>query len=159
MILQKQLIRHDPENGQWGDCWRTCIACLLDLPAAEVPNFVGDACLNRQDQSAADAAARTWLKERGYNIVKFCMNAAPEYANAAKDWFDDTPYIMTGQSAGLKGIAHCVIGQGPFLVLWDVAPGGSGLAGPWRDEFGQDVYWLEFIVPCATAKPALAEAA
>lgn len=26
-----------------GDCWRCCIASILELPAEAVPNFVGDA--------------------------------------------------------------------------------------------------------------------
>ena len=39
MKPQKQLIKHDPENGKFGDCHRTCIAALLDKDAEEVPNF------------------------------------------------------------------------------------------------------------------------
>jgi len=34
-----QRIKHDPENGQYGDCYRTAIACLLDVEPEEVPHF------------------------------------------------------------------------------------------------------------------------
>ncbi len=32
--------RYDPFTGIRGDCQRTCIACLLDLPTEEVPHFL-----------------------------------------------------------------------------------------------------------------------
>ncbi|MGO4151480.1 hypothetical protein [Cupriavidus sp. YAF13] len=150
MTPHKQLISHDPEHGFWGDCWRTCIACLLDMAPAEVPNFAAGG-----DQEAADVACRAWLKARGYNLVKFCMLA--EHAHAAADWFDDTLYILCGASPNIPGVAHCVIGRGAFEVVWDVARSGAGLAGPWEDEIGQRVYWVEFIVPLQQA--ALREAA
>lgn len=42
MMKHKQLIQHhDPENGQWGDCFRTSIACILDMNPQDVPHFMG----------------------------------------------------------------------------------------------------------------------
>src|SRR5690606_6329025 len=35
----RQLLGHDPDNGIYGDCMRTSIAALLDLPPQEVPHF------------------------------------------------------------------------------------------------------------------------
>ncbi|WP_434033700.1 hypothetical protein [Cupriavidus sp. a3] len=140
MTPHKQLISHDPEHGFYGDCWRTCIACLLDLHPSQVPNFVEGV-----DQPAAEKAARAWLKARGYNLIKLCMLA--DYPDAAAEWFDDMPYILVGQSPNIPGIGHCVIGRGAFEMLWDPALSGLGLAGPWQDENGNRVYWIEFIVP------------
>lgn len=34
-----QTILHDPDNGQYGDCTRACIASVLELDIEEVPHF------------------------------------------------------------------------------------------------------------------------
>ena len=39
MTPYKQLNHHDPDNGIIGDCYRTAIACLLDLPPDALPNY------------------------------------------------------------------------------------------------------------------------
>ena len=40
MIFHSQLIKHDPDNGQWGDCFRTCIACIFNVHnVTDVPHF------------------------------------------------------------------------------------------------------------------------
>lgn len=36
----RQLYRHDPANGVYGDCWRACIASVLELPIEDVPHEV-----------------------------------------------------------------------------------------------------------------------
>jgi hypothetical protein len=114
------------------------------MPASDVPHF-NDGCDTNAKNLAADAACRNWLKERGYNIIKVGMFA--EHAGVAAEWFDDVPYILTGQSPNTEGVPHCVIGKGAFEVIWDVSPSGKGLAGPNTDEIGNRVYWIEFIVP------------
>jgi hypothetical protein len=38
MTPHKQRFRHDPANGIYGDCWRTAIACLLDIQPEEIPH-------------------------------------------------------------------------------------------------------------------------
>ncbi len=39
MRPQKQKYFHDPENGTWGDCDRTCVASLLCRDIEDVPHF------------------------------------------------------------------------------------------------------------------------
>jgi hypothetical protein len=34
----KQLFKHDPENGVYGDCARTVVACMLDVRPESVPH-------------------------------------------------------------------------------------------------------------------------
>ena len=38
--FQKQANRHDPENGIFGDCYRTCLAGLLGVDRDSVPHHV-----------------------------------------------------------------------------------------------------------------------
>ena len=39
MRPQQQKFKHDPANGSYGDCFRTALACILDLDRDEVPHF------------------------------------------------------------------------------------------------------------------------
>ncbi|CAJ0698754.1 hypothetical protein [Ralstonia holmesii] len=151
MTPHKQLIKHDPKNDAYGDCWRTCIACLLDLHPSQVPHF----CADGVSQATADADCRAWLKERGYNLVRTCMFA--KYSEMAADWFGEAMYILCGASPNHPGVGHCVIGRGGFEIVWDVGQSGAGLAGPWVDDNGNGIYWCEFIVP--RAEMVLLEAA
>ena len=52
-----QLFLHSKEDGVVGDCWRACIASLLDLPAESVPHFMLEPCY-------LDATAG-WPDQRG----------------------------------------------------------------------------------------------
>lgn len=36
----KQKYRHDPENGVFGDCYRTCLAYILGFDRDSVPHYV-----------------------------------------------------------------------------------------------------------------------
>lgn len=42
MVMHKNRIKHDPENGQYGDCHRACVATILGMDSDEVPHFYGD---------------------------------------------------------------------------------------------------------------------
>ncbi len=70
MLTTKQTI-FDFERG---DCWRTCIACTLELPLEDVPNFCAKDtdtydCEGRRE----DWYRRTvlWLRSRGYQLITF----------------------------------------------------------------------------------------
>ena len=41
----KQTIEHDPEKGNWGNCFSAVLASLLDIPIEDVPVFSGDGWL------------------------------------------------------------------------------------------------------------------
>lgn len=44
MIPVHCIVKHDPENGQYADCFRACVASLLEMKAEEVPHFLHDNC-------------------------------------------------------------------------------------------------------------------
>lgn len=45
MIPHVCRVKHDPENGSYGDCLRTSIACILNVEKPEdVPHFFVDGC-------------------------------------------------------------------------------------------------------------------
>ena len=39
MEFYKQLNEHNPDEGVYGDCYRTAIGCLLNIPPEFVPHF------------------------------------------------------------------------------------------------------------------------
>lgn len=60
---QKQAFLHKPEEGVYGDCYRTCIACLLGIDRDAVPHFYSTEDGRQSDQSlpiAGIVAADAW---------------------------------------------------------------------------------------------------
>lgn len=85
MTPAKQLFTNADEKRPVGDCWRTCIAMLLDLPPEEVPHFVDlyyDADEFTTDRWPAfvgtqvrvprwAAECQAWLRERGLEMSTY----------------------------------------------------------------------------------------
>jgi len=65
--LPKQKFLRDDAAGVVGDCWRCCIAAVLQLPAEDVPHFVKEA---KDDGGSVDADTHRWLHKRGYMLAK-----------------------------------------------------------------------------------------
>ena len=56
-------------NSKIGDCWRCCIASILELDADQVPNFVEGDVNPKFGDDSVDRAMR-WLGERGIVLLK-----------------------------------------------------------------------------------------
>ena len=137
MTPHKQLSKHDPENGVYGDCGRTVIACLLDLHPSEVPHFFDK---GPEESPEAYANERAWLAERGLLVVKWCYegNTLEEVLGSMKYTNPAVTYILMGQSP--RGVNHVVICRDD-QVLHDPSIQGGGLVGPADD--GR--WWIEVI--------------
>lgn len=139
MIPYKQLIDHDPENGKYGDCGRTAIACLLDMKPENVPHFWG----NNSDKIGVmgHKACNNWLSKHGYAI--FCI----PYKDTSLQQLLDTQahfnpgiyYMVIGTSK--LGCNHVVICKGNEIVH-DPSKVNSGIVGPCSD----GTYWIELLV-------------
>lgn len=136
MTPQKQLYRHDPAAGVWGDCDRATIACLLDLPAvADVPHFHDRGV----SSEVADAVKRAWLAKRGYGIWRTVVAGSAPLADvlAMAGHFNPEEYwLLIGQSR--NGTGHVVICRGDKIV-WDPSLDNSGIVGPDGDYWYMDV--------------------
>ena len=142
----RQLHRHAPDEGLIGDCWRTCIACILGLKPQQVPHFVEQAVnAGRKTDGYHVELANEWLAKRGFGIISIALRAdAPSIA------FSMTPgihYILGGSGSAGLGVHHCVVGEGHFQTAWDPSPWATGPLTPLTDANGAQYYWLEFIVP------------
>lgn len=116
---------HDLSIGQQGDCFRACIASVLELPISEVPHFAQ--LTHGSSSSAFWNMAYDWLEARGYEYTfRSRMNRADQ---------DKAEYhMMTGPSPRGNGTYHCVVAQGGVIVH-DPHPTRAGLTGDpanWR---------------------------
>lgn len=118
------------ENGERiGDCFRCCIAAVLQRPAIEVPHFVE---IGEQTGKSADALAQKWLHEQGYWLLKSDVTSLygpPFYISRyAEDPVDVLPVICCGPTVRSKKPTntHCVVMDGE-TVLYDPHPSEAGL--------------------------------
>lgn len=137
MKPQKQLHRHRPPT-TYGDCFRTAIAIVLDMDAADVPHFMDGGVSGDDGADAAEA----WLNARGMTAINIvCDGARPLQAvldSIAGTNLRQLPvFLLTGTSR--NGCAHVVVACNGDIVC-DPSLDDSGIVGPCDDGY----YWLTF---------------
>ena len=117
------------EHIVYGNCYATCIACLLYLPITEVPNL--ETLFDIPDDFHVEVLEK-WLNERGYKAIGVKASEDVYHKegimsmNEIKEWEDRTDeyYIATGESP--RGLNHaCVYIAG--VLYHDPHPSGEGL--------------------------------
>jgi hypothetical protein len=105
---QSQLV----ENGQAGDCWRCCIAAILQVPAENVPHFLEEAL---RDRMSMDPLTQRWLNARGWCLIESKKFQFPRYYG---DPFDGLPVIAAGPTE--RSMMH-------EKLVYDPHPSNAGL--------------------------------
>lgn len=124
MQYHTQLYLHQPEQGMYGDCYRTAYACLLDLNPGDVPHWG----LPKYEEIWRKSR-NEWLAERGYIIIEFAIQAE-ELRSALvymAHWNYHILYILSGISA--NRVPHVVIAQGG-QIIHDPSQDQSGIISP-----------------------------
>jgi hypothetical protein len=117
MTKHTQILLHDPANGVIGDCWRTCVACLLDVEPETVPHFI------LKPSWYEDTLA--WLRERGYGLYEF----GGLFEQVSHTGLVGCHHIITGGSPrDPVNVKHAVIGLDEEVV-WDPHPSRAGIVG------------------------------
>lgn len=123
MNYLKQLIEHNPAKGQWGDCDRAALACLLDKEdVTEVPHFF-DQCCTEYDYDKAHDIRRIWIEKQGKTLIRLAYNGV----HSAKDVVAATSHNNRGLAFILVGksprhnVGHVVICRDNFCI-WDPSP-------------------------------------
>lgn len=116
MIRHTAFVRHAPDQGSYGDCFRVSVASILDIEdAATVPHFADGGV----DGVAAIDAFSEWLSTRGMMpLLLFCDGVASFDELLSGFGCVPTPYLVWGETS--DGGVHCVICCGDKL-LHDVA--------------------------------------
>lgn len=140
MTPYKQLYRHNPEEGIWGDCHRTAIGCLLDIPPENVPHFMEG---GKEDWHKAEEA---WLREKGLKAFVVLFQADLDKVLEHLELMNPKVYGLLG-GMSRTGCGHSVVICGGEIV-WDPSLNDSGIVGPMDDGF----YWVTYFTPVNLTK-------
>lgn len=146
MRFHKQRFRHDPERGQTGDCFRTMLACLLDLEPEDVPHFMA----HDPDKPIIEIwrEVDAWLAGRGLRYMAIPFEVADVEALRAwlTSWRRSAPGIRF-EVAGMspRGSNHSVVWMSDRREFWDPHPDGGDLVGPMDDGY----YRIGLLLPIA----------
>ena len=145
MKYHKQLIHHDPDKGQFGDCFRTALACLLDCDSPEdVPHFFdGVRAENNEDAKRAIDKTIGWLRERGFVRVRvmYDVEKLSDVLRAVRNTAPDIPYLLTGISK--NDVGHVVICCNDEIIH---NPSSNDIVGPYVDSAGVSYFDVDFIL-------------
>lgn len=134
------------ENGETGDCWRCCVAALLDVPVETVPHFL-------RDGRSLCADTQRWLNARGYALV-YTPGGDYPFGFSFPGWGGDQrapiPVLACGPTVRTKkrGFHHAVVMLHGELVF-DPHPSNAGLI--WTTE---QYLIVPFHAPAALRDPA-----
>lgn len=149
MKAQKQLIRHRPNEGLYGDCFRTAIAAALDLDAADVPHFM-DGTVGKGEAPKAHDDAEAWLNERGLTQINMLFPgdlSADAVICSVKLCNPHSPgivFMLGGESrSGVNHVVLCCDGE----IACDPSQTDSGIIGPCDDGY----YWVTFFGAFSTS--------
>ena len=142
MIKRKQLFRHKPEEGIYGDCHRTAIACLMDLEPDEVPHFGEDF----MDADKFNRRVDEYLASQFLAQISVIYDCELDVILKHMAGFNPNAYyLLSGTSrTGVNHTVCCLGGE----IIWDPALDNSGIIGPCDD----GLFWLTFIVPSFMVK-------
>lgn len=147
MTPHKQLFRHNPSEGLYGDCYRAAIACLLDKHPTDVPHVYSE-----QGTTGDEGVAqmRSWLARRGLDLVEIPLVGDRDLVLQAWGNLNRDRYaLLCGKSS--RGTSHVVIIKGARIVH-DTSLDNVGVVAP----FDAGYYLLVLIVPgfmCAASEP------
>lgn len=147
MTPHKQLFRHRPLDGIWGDCRRTALACLLNLPSPEdAPHVIGEyeAAKARGENYDWEMAQERWLNSLGYTIATIHWDGANTSIEQLFTYMESCNehvlYLLGGTSP--RGTNHTVIARGGEF-FHDPHPDGGYLVGPLDNGF----WGVTFLLP------------
>jgi len=125
--------------GDNGDCFRTCIACLMDHYVNDVPHFMDGSTTPEEGYDAA----QEWLRGWTLQMVMIPFDGEGESVEEILEYFE--ALLPTGQKAILtggtaRGSNHCVVIE-DGAIIHDPDPQNRGLIGPAND----GCYWVTFL--------------
>lgn len=119
-------VMHDPDNGKIGDCFRCCVASILELPANEVPHFM-DYPWDGPDPGQWFGTLNRWLGQFDLAYVEHETNETYKWDWAAyKANGFECYHVLSGRS---PRALHSTVGLNGVMVH-DPHPSRAGLIGP-----------------------------
>lgn len=131
--LSKQMQIHtDIDSEIPGDCWRTALACLLEIPMADVPHFLH---LYPDHPHDYESNIRWWTESKAYvqmtrpDYVLECFTPVfPFWRINTDSAVKVSPYVILSGQSPRGDWAHAVIADAiTGDTVHDPYPGGGGL--------------------------------
>jgi hypothetical protein len=126
----RNLSRHDPANGTFGDCQRACVAAILDLAPEEVPHF---AQIEHDGGPPWLESLRAWLADYGFGYFQFAYagdETLERILEITAQNCPGLPLILGGAAAVSPDVGHSVVIMDGKIVM---DPSSSGVCGPIPD--------------------------
>lgn len=111
---------HDA-NGIPGDCYRTAIACLLDLEPTDVPHFVESGKDRWWDET------QEWFKARGDAFYYLPLPIPDDWQAWWDHYRNALDYVILGGPSPRGPFEHVVVGRPDLTMAHDPHPSGDGL--------------------------------
>lgn len=141
MRKHHMISNHAPERGEYGDCLRTCIACLLDADdVRDVPHFAEYWADHSPDEMWQ--GVREWLMDEHNMSLWFIPYATDDWRDVTKSCDALNPGMFYMLMGGAPAGDHIVICQGD-RIIHDPSRMGGGLIGPGSN----GVFMVVLIVP------------
>lgn len=117
---------YDEEKGTSGDCWRACLASILELDITSVPHFVAE---DRAGGGHWFFETEKWLARRNLWIFEKHLSDGTGWIGPIIEGKSGIGYfILNGKSPRGEHL-HSVVAQGGNMVH-DPHPSRAGLDGP-----------------------------
>lgn len=153
MTPQHQLIvNHDEKREQYGDCFRACIASVLDVPIAEVPHRYPDREAWERYERGEQHEWRPgdpivdWLAERGQRLLMRRINGEWTLAEVLAEIAYYSPgvhWIIGGKSR--SGHGHVCVAR-DHEIVWDPHPSNGKHLTPSRMVEIEHPYWFGYFI-------------
>ena len=130
MLPIKQRIKHDPANGQYGDCWRAAMASVLDLPYESVPHICEGLDDSPENGVEFNRREREFLLKHGHVPIKLLYsgeNTLEAVLTCLGANNPNTFYFLGGRAP--RGAGHIVVCLNNKIVH-DPHPDDCGITGP-----------------------------
>lgn len=126
--VPQRITDHDPARGLYGDCFKCCLASILELPYEDVPHFFA---YNSGDPWPGWDACIDWLGERGMFLFYQNFQEHQLDAQLTRRWLNGY-HFMFGRAKGLPESSHCVVGLRGRMVF-NPHPNKTLVFGPYID--------------------------
>ena len=128
MIPKRMLCEHNPPES-YGDCFRACLASILEIEPEVVPHF------------AADFDDVTWISEVNKYLMQFNVGIISVSFNDNNNFetfgLKNIYHIICGKSPRFPSENHAVVGRDGKIV-YNPSLSKEGLLGPEKD-------WVHFL--------------
>lgn len=126
--VPQRITDHDPTRGLYGDCFKCCLASVLELPYEDVPNFFA---YPGEDPWPGWDACIEWLDQRGLFLFYQSLRADALDSMLVRRWLNGH-HLMFGRAKGLPDSSHCVVALRGREVF-NPHPNRSLVFGPYQD--------------------------